>query len=435
MRKLLFTASIMLALLGQLTFVNAQSVSDSDRRQIERELERQISSDTGDSVRVRVQSAQSYSNNNREMNVRGQATVEGRRGNRNDIWYDVIIDTRRNQVTRTNWSYGRNDDRREDRDRYNPPQTGVLRPGRYEIQVVDTKRLLVATNNGQVTELALLRSTGGQLHGTIWLPGEKRTAILVGKTSPAGDFNLFLKKNGGETSDPARLSGKLEESGNSQPADLTTGTASNSLIFRKIEMFEAGCAEWADYVASYDAIFPKTKNETVNAWFSKKAADWMGRCRDFRQAQKTDPMPSIRASQRATGWADVVCWNERLFCGQLHFGGIEDAALSSSEAFNFDLETGREIRPEDLFIGSFDFEHWCEPILKREKNSLSAATTDDFLKKWIDSEPFNLLTIRREGLAFSTRFSPIYGEQTVVVPWAQLRPYLKKDAPVVGFVR
>lgn len=190
MRKLLFTASIMLALLGQLTFVNAQSVSDSDRRQIERELERQISSDTGDSVRVRVQSAQSYSNNNREMNVRGQATVEGRRGNRNDIWYDVIIDTRRNQVTRTNWSYGRNDDRREDRDRYNPPQTGVLRPGRYEIQVVDTKRLLVATNNGQVVQ-----SNSGNARGRQWNIEEAGNGYYYIRSVESGDV-MTVSGNG-----------------------------------------------------------------------------------------------------------------------------------------------------------------------------------------------------------------------------------------------
>ena len=151
MRNLLFTFILCVAFLGQLTSVAAQSVSDSDRRQIERELERQISNDTGESVKVRVNSAEAASTGNREMSVRGQATAESRRG-RNEIWYDVIIDTRRNNITRTNWGQGRNPGSSSDRDRNGNAPTSALRVGRYEIQVVETKRLLVAGNNGQVVQ-------------------------------------------------------------------------------------------------------------------------------------------------------------------------------------------------------------------------------------------------------------------------------------------
>ncbi len=152
MRNLLFTFTLCVAFLGQLTSVAAQSVSDSDRRQIERELERQLANDMGESVKVRLNSAESASTGNRELSVRGQASVEGRRSGRSEIWYDVIIDTRRNNITRTNWGQGRNPGGGSDRDRYGNSPTGALRLGRYEIQVVETKRLLVASNNGQVVQ-------------------------------------------------------------------------------------------------------------------------------------------------------------------------------------------------------------------------------------------------------------------------------------------
>jgi hypothetical protein len=151
MRKQIFTFSLFTILLGQLSFTLGQSISDYDRRLIERALERQISNDTNESVRVRINSAESYFINNRETGVRGQAEVEGRRGNRNEIWFDTVFDTRRNNITRTNWRYGRNPDD-YDRDRPGNQQTGVLRPGLYEIQLVATKRLLVADNSGQVVQ-------------------------------------------------------------------------------------------------------------------------------------------------------------------------------------------------------------------------------------------------------------------------------------------
>lgn len=223
MRKLLFTTSIIIALLGQLTFVLAQSVSDADRRQIERELERQISQDTGDNVRVRVTSAQASSTGNREMSVRGQATVEGRRGQngRSDIWYDAILDTRRNSIIRTNWSYGRNDDRRDDRDRYNTPQTGALRPGRYEIQVVETKRLLVATNNGQVVQ-----SNSGNARSRQWDIEEAGNGYYYIRSADSGEV-LTVSGNGDSGSNII-----LAEQGRSRDAQLWDIRTENDNSYR-----------------------------------------------------------------------------------------------------------------------------------------------------------------------------------------------------------
>jgi hypothetical protein len=151
MRNLLFTFGLLFTFSFSLAI--AQSINDSDRRQIERELERQIANDTNDSnVRVRLTSVDTYSISNRETGVRGQASVESRRGNRNEIWYDVIVDTRRNNITRATWSYGRNPGSGNDWERNGNRSTGVLRNGRYEIQVVSNRRLLVADNNGQVMQ-------------------------------------------------------------------------------------------------------------------------------------------------------------------------------------------------------------------------------------------------------------------------------------------
>jgi hypothetical protein len=290
-----------------------------------------------------------------------------------------------------------------------------------------------STDRGQVVELTLMRESGGKMRGSIWLPNEKKTRFLTGKLLPSGDFNLFLKKTGAES--VGNLSGKLEETGTSQPVKLSIGAISNTLIFRQIESFQTGCQEWAEYSTSFDCLFPKTKNESVNSIFSKKTTDWMNQCRDLQKLKSGDLNPASRASARATGWAEIVCWNERLFCGFQHFGGIEAAGISSSEAFNFDLETGRDVRIEDVFTETFDFAKFVEPILQKEKANLATEASTAMLKKWVETESFNLRTFRREGLAFSTRFSPLFGQPTVVIPWSIFRSYLKSDAVVAPFAR
>jgi hypothetical protein len=148
MKKLFFTFSAFILLLGTFQLVQAQSVSSRERQLIERELERSISSDTGENVTVRIRTAESYSFSNRENGVRGQATVQGRRSSQREIYYDVVIDTRRNRISTVNWNEGsyRNYDQ-------NPPSaSGPLSNGIYEIQLVATKRMLAAGNNGQVVQ-------------------------------------------------------------------------------------------------------------------------------------------------------------------------------------------------------------------------------------------------------------------------------------------
>lgn len=151
MKKLLFTLGLFIALLAQFSSVFAQrTINDSDRRRIEQELERQIATDNRSGVRVRLISADAYSVSNRETGVRGQATVEGRGNNRNEIWYETVIDNRRNAITNTTWGYGRN---RGSGGGYPPsPSSGPLANGRYEIQLVATRRWLMAGNNGQVIQ-------------------------------------------------------------------------------------------------------------------------------------------------------------------------------------------------------------------------------------------------------------------------------------------
>lgn len=150
MRNLLYTFTAVVLLLTSVQVAPAQSVSNYERQQIERELERRISNDTGESVTVRIRTAESYSISNRENGVRGQATVQGRRSSQREISYTAVIDVRRNQISTVNWNEGayRN---------YDPiPNQGVssgpLSNGIYEIQLVATRRFLSVGGSGQVVQ-------------------------------------------------------------------------------------------------------------------------------------------------------------------------------------------------------------------------------------------------------------------------------------------
>lgn len=162
MKKLLFTLGLFIVLIGQGSAALAQrSINDADRRRIEQELERQLATDNRSNLRVRIITADAYFISNRETGVRGQAALEGRGNNRNEIWYETVLDSRRNTITNTTWGYGRN---QNSGGSYNQgPTSGALTNGRYEIQLVATKRLLMAGNNGQV-----IQSNAGNTRGQQW---------------------------------------------------------------------------------------------------------------------------------------------------------------------------------------------------------------------------------------------------------------------------
>lgn len=186
MRKLIFTLGLFLVLIGQLSFALAQprNVSDADRRRIEQELERQISRDNRGNIRVRISTAESYYISNRETGVRGQAYLEGRNYNRNEIWYETVIENRRNSITNTTWGYGRN---QNSSGGYNPgPASGPLTNGRYEIQLVATRRLLVAGNNGQV-----IQSNSSNTRGQQWDIEDAGNGYYHVRSTDTGDVMTF----------------------------------------------------------------------------------------------------------------------------------------------------------------------------------------------------------------------------------------------------
>ena len=61
--------------------------------------------------------------------------------------------------------------------------------------------------------------------------------------------------------------------------------------------------------------------------------------------------------------------------------------------------------------------------------------SDPEYREWLAKEGFPMFALRRDGLELSTLFHGQYGRQTLLVPYASLKPYMKKDNPVAEFVK
>jgi hypothetical protein len=285
--------------------------------------------------------------------------------------------------------------------------------------------------NGGNFEIILCRFNNGLLFGSSWIETGNMNYILKGEIKVDGDFFVNLFKTDG--TEAGTFQGNMKNI-QSLGLDWTTQAGKHQFFtFPLIETLSVGCYEYADYTNSYDVLFPKTRCFTCNTWMERKVAAWLNKCKGSFASNPQKENPSNRAAQRASGWADISLWNDDLLCGTLTFteSWADDA---NGISFNFDLNTGKEIKFEDLFIKKFDARTWLEVYEKKEIAKLPMIADKEF-KNWIETEGFPLFLLQRDGMVLATPFHPVFGQQKINIPYSVLKPYLKKENPVAQYVR
>lgn len=153
MKRRLFYAvfSLLLLALPLTVWAQTRSASNAEREVVLRELENRLRRERGADVEVRIELAEAYSSSFNETSVRGRAQARSRNQNWEPLWFDSVFERRGGRVTRLDWGYGNQRGESRPDNRY-PTGGGVLRNGRYEIQLVATNRLLDIGNGGQVVQ-------------------------------------------------------------------------------------------------------------------------------------------------------------------------------------------------------------------------------------------------------------------------------------------
>jgi len=199
--------------------------------------------------------------------------------------------------------------------------------------------------------------------------------------------------------------------------------------FELVDQLDVGCIEYADYISSYDITYPKTKHNAFNQWMDQQAMNWVATCRDrVKKIKTSNPVkrPNMRATERAFSWTDITYWNKDLISGFINFSDTWSPA-DRTGMINFDLKNRKALATEDVFKGRYD--KFIRKKIKKAYQSNRNFSDVDF-RKWIVKEGFTLFTIRAEGIYFSTAFHMIYGQQHVLIPFKDLKPYLKKGTVV-----
>jgi hypothetical protein len=285
--------------------------------------------------------------------------------------------------------------------------------------------------NGGRADMVLIRMHNGALDGFLWVEADAKTYVLKGEMKPDGSYEIEAILPNGKVA--AILQGSFKTMLNTECAWVGSGEK-RSFSFAIKDKLQLGCFDYADYRSSYDAIYPRSTCVACNNWLDQQVSSWVTQCKSAIASLKTPLSPATRNSYRASCWTDIACWTENILTGYLTFSDTKsDFPLGKS--FNFDLRAGKEITYNDLFNKGFNAKAWFDAYVKKETPKLPAFANDANYRAWIDKNGFPLFTLRRDGMELSTLFHPTYGRQHLLVPYGELKPYMKKENPVADLVK
>jgi hypothetical protein len=141
----------------------AQAARREDRDLVESELRDRISRDERRDCQVQVERAETYYISRTESGIRGRARVSTNRAEWRNARFEGVIDLRRNIISSLRWDYDTGGGLGGDAGgNYGGAQSGVLRSGRYELQLVATDRLLSVGNDGRTVVQSSIGGRSGQ---------------------------------------------------------------------------------------------------------------------------------------------------------------------------------------------------------------------------------------------------------------------------------
>lgn len=291
-------------------------------------------------------------------------------------------------------------------------------------------RYVARWNNARV-DMVLARVNNSTLNGYLWMEADDKTYSLAGKIFPDEHFEIQALLPGGKIA--AHLQGSLKTPQGFECNWVGSGEK-RAIKMTMRENYQVGCLEYADYGTSYDALYPRTRCEACNKALDQRVNDWINQCKTAMSAQKKPAGPASRNALRASSWYEVTCWTETLFCGYLTFSESWKNE-TEGQSFNFDLRTGKEITFDDLFNRNFNAKEWFAEYARKESPKMTRFAADPKFREWLNKEGFPMFTIRRDGLELSTIFHPVYGQQHLIVPYSNLKPYMRKDNPIADLVK
>ena len=288
------------------------------------------------------------------------------------------------------------------------------------------------TWKGKPAEMVLERLHDGALLGQFWNGADNQSEEIKGHIEANGNYTLESIPKPGKPL--LWLDGTMQNAYSTKTNWSSSNGEMSSIDFTLKESNTLGCTEYADFLSSYDILYPSTSCPACNTWMEQQIKGWVNRTKSAIQGKRLTILPANRNVLRASVWPEISCWTDRIFSGYFNYTDTWSGP-AQAQHFNLDLQTGKPITFDDLFQKSFDAKTWFKEYARKESPKNPKFANDTGFREWIYNAGYPLFTLRRDGIKISTLFHPIYGQQHLTIPYSELIPYLLEDSPVAEYVK
>lgn len=283
------------------------------------------------------------------------------------------------------------------------------------------------------SNLLLQKESNSMLRGVLFIQRENKSYSVQGEANAYGQFSLRVR----DIHDRPKgiLKGRFQKDQLIDLEFVNNNQYVKKAIFRLADALPVACVEFADFISSYDITYPKTNNVSYNRWMDELTDNWVVKCRNHSRevgklSKNGERNPDLRASVRSFAWSELDLYDSRLISGLMTMDNSWMTNIQT-QAINYDLVHGKEIRLEELFRENFDHQTFLDYHIKNKLKENNLYDQNKDFREWVKEVSFSHFTIRQEGLCFSTDFNAIYGHQKVLISFKALRPYLRtKQSPI-----
>lgn len=300
----------------------------------------------------------------------------------------------------------------------------------------DNKWVRIYTGNiGKDKARMILQKNGaGKVVGTFIFVNKTNTQKIKGYSDAFDNFYLTIKD---EMNQPqGKIEGSFDDRNKFNVYYTKTNGKEFTCTFHADINLPVGCQEYADYATSYDVLYPKTRNEAFNQWIEKIMLTWNGKSKKYMNeivTMRQTPVPSMRQMLRAHAWTDIDVYNSDVISGQIHFSSSW-TKNPTSQNLNFNLKSGKEILAKDIFKSEFDQVAYAKKYMKNRLLQHAYAKDVKFLE-WLNTQKFAAFNFRSEGIYFATDYHPLYGRQSVTIPYKKLKEFFVKNDIIQNFLK
>jgi len=257
--------------------------------------------------------------------------------------------------------------------------------------------------------------------GTVWKEETNKSYPVVGQITKQGEIELKSLDNG-------KVIFTLQSHGYNNQGKIfkyTEPSKTTHCVFKMLNEYPVEVKEFSDYNGSIYGSLPtliainpnfKAVNTSIDGWVLAQS-----------RIAKNDTINNYRFRNKFQNSLVFVpsYLGEDLISGIILKKGIHQDS-SDIISFTTKIDRAEPINLYEIFKSGSDYHRPLEDAIFEYKNAINPKIPKH--REWLDTQDFSNLSLQKESLMMTTKWSPVWGYQSISVPFEKLKNYLKSNS-------